>query len=331
MINNFQIKEKKSYLIISSLSILLLSALGCCSVSAAVIGNIDKISILIENEGTIGSKSMELSDSRNEPLNNHGFFYNCLSLEFSYLNSVGLKTHLRLLNDELSALDNYSFFFEPEFTLNLKINNLKTTFRGGYINDLTLGNGLTVKDLSNSGGIIGAQWNGWSCGAGIFARGYSYNEDLIWANLQQPFIPIELIVLCINTQGTKTSNFYQSNKHISGYLLPNFQFKFPWGIFYAEYGLKLDYRRNVEGLIEECKKYTNAGMIGFKADNSWKRISFNGCVEIRAYEKGFIPLTGIDEGFRFERFWKEQDSRANWVDFYDSRETSLWAYLTSAI
>jgi hypothetical protein len=54
-------------------------------------------------------------------------------------------------------------------------------------------------------------------------------------------------------------------------------------------------------------------------------MTFSGNAELRASQKGFIPVTGVKME-RFTRFWNEGDSRANWVDFFDSRKDFLWAY-----
>jgi hypothetical protein len=233
---------------------------------------------------------------------------------------------LRVWNPELSEFDRYEYLFEPDITLSFKLKHFETFIRGGYINDVTLGNGLTMKDFTNSGAIVDVHWNNWTGSAGIFARGYGFLDDLYWLSLSQGSIPLEITGLINNTQGTMMGGLFSGDRYyLSGYLLPGTKINIPCGLLYAEYGFKLTRQRNVAGLIEASPQSAHAGLIGFKTDYQGSRFTFDGCMELRAYQKGFIPVTGVDIS-RFNTFWDEDDSRANWFDFFDSRETSFWAY-----
>lgn len=302
------------------------SAFSCYGITNAV-ETTNKIAIHLNNEGSLGGKAnSEFWRNDGLPLNNHGFFYNSSQLECSLLNTITIKTRLRVWNPELSLFDRYEYLFEPEIALALRTKHFETFIRGGYINDFTLGNGLTVKDFSNSGAIADMHWNKWSGSAGIFTRGYGVLEDLYWMSLNRGSIPLKITALVSNTQGTvMMGSFGGERYYLSGYLLPSMGVNVPCGVFYAEYGFKLNRHKNIAGLIEESPGNAHAGLFGFKTDYHGKRFSFDGCMEFRAYRKGFIPVTGVDMS-RFNTFWDEDDSRANWIDFFDSRETSYWAY-----
>ena len=294
----------------------------------SLIDTTGSINIHLKNEGTIGGKTnSEFLQPQDEPLNNHGFFYTGSSITFLLMNTITMNMCLRVWNEELSVFDRYKYLFEPEVALSFKKNKLETLFRGGYINNVTLGSGLTVKDFSNSGAIVKAQWKKLLGSAGIFSRGYGSIEDLYWVTLGHKIIPFELTMLCMNTQGTEINGLFGSKGYyITSYLLPNLSFKINGGLLYAEYGFKLNAQKNAVDIIEESPQKAHAGLVGFKTDHHGRRLTLNGCLELRAYQKGFIPVTGVDLS-RFNNFWDEDDSRANWIDFFDSRETSYWVYL----
>ena len=282
----------------------------------------------IVNDGSLGGRAKQnfwrLSKG---PLNNHGFFYNGSRITCSLLETITIGTWVRVWNEELSVIDRYRVVLEPELSLSYRFLNLATQFRGGYLNDFTLGQGLTLKDFSNSGAQVNLRWNEWNGQVSVFTRGYGYSEDVYSFSLHRQSIPVELNGLLINTQGTYPTGTLTGNRsYISGYVLPNLTFTIPFGQVYAEYGIKMDRRRNVEDRIENAPQTAQAGLIGCVAECRNRRLFVHGQTEFRVYQKGFIPVTGVDLS-RFVTFWDENDSRANWIDFFDSRRTSYWWYL----
>ncbi len=279
------------------------------------------------NEGIFGGKArIYLKESDIKTLNNHGYFYNGTHLKFSLGNTLSLHTRLRIWNDELSSYDRFQSRFEPETHLSFTVNKLIASFHGGFINKFTLGSGLTLKDFSDPGAIVAIKGNEWSGSAGIFTRGYGILEDLYWFSLTANVIPLRLNALVINTQGMPLVGTFYSNQHyLSGFLLPNITIQVPSGSLYAEYGFKLTHQNGVDNLIENTPNTAHAGLVGYKTAIQKGPVSVDGCFELRTYRKGFIPVTGVDLS-RHTTFWDQNDSRANWIDFFDSRETSNWVY-----
>lgn len=298
------------------------------NVVAAPIDSSKSVAFRLTNEGFIGGKAgTQFWRNHNVPLNNHGYLYNGTLLESSFHNALTLKTRFRVWNGEMSVFDQYNYQFEPELILHLKGKKVETVIHGGYLNDITLGSGLTVKDFTNSGAKVLTHWNKWTANAGILAKGYGISEDLYWAGLDHGVVPLSLTVLVKNTQGTYLfGNLYENQYYISVYFLPDIKITLPFGSLYGEYGFKLDRRKNVSGIIEESPEKAHAGLLGFKSTYHGRRLIVNGCIEFRTYRKGFIPVTGVDPSM-FGTLWDEDNSRANWIDFFDSRRTSYWGYL----
>lgn len=289
---------------------------------------VNKSSIGLSNEGIFGGKiNSEIRKDNYIPLNNHGYFYNKTYIEYSYNKTITLNTNLRVLNDELSSLENYKLCIEPEFKMSLQTNRTQMNIQGGYINDITIGEGLTVKNMSNSGAVLTINKNKMVYHGGIFTKGYGENEDIYWIGLTPIRIPIKIVALIMNTQSSNNFKPFTMNRYyISGYLLNSIKIYMPGTLLYGEYGLKLNKKRDVDGIIEKSAKIANAGMFGIKVDKILNKITLNGCTELRIYQKGFVPVTGVKIA-RFDKFWNEADSRNNWIDFFDSRETSYWIYL----
>lgn len=311
-------------------SVLLITLLRCTLAHGDIVTPVDstsKVAFHLHNTGTLGGKiDSDPLAHRGEPLNNHGYFYNGSLLQCSVSDKVALKTQVRIWNEELSVNDQYRFRVEPEIALHLRARTWETNFRGGFFDSVTIGSGLTLKDFSNSGAIVDVRWNKLMGSAAIFSRGYGSKEDIYFIGLHPLVIPLKVTALVIYTQGVESVGLFTGNRYyLTGYLLPDFEYASPVGKVYAEYGFKYAKSMNVKAIIEESPMSAHAGLIGFTKNHAIGRLTMDGCLELRAYQKGFIPVTGVDES-RFVNLWHEDDSRANWIDFFDSRETSFWTY-----
>jgi hypothetical protein len=263
---------------------------------------------------------------QDESLNNHGYLYTYGVVAYHFNESVKVQTRLRILNDELSNGDEYKYYFEPELELSYRAGKCETAFNGGYIDNFTLGQGLTVKDFSQSGAIGKVRINGWNTSVGIFSSGYGQAEDLYWCDIGNNAVPAKLSILLINKQGPMSNiPFGKGQYYVTGYLLPSFEYRVPPVTLYAEYGFKHNRSSEADDVFDKAPQNAHAGLIGMKTDCRTRRFICDGCIELRACQNGFVPVTGA-EIRRFGHFWNENDSRANWVDFFDSREDFYWAY-----
>jgi hypothetical protein len=257
-------------------------------------------------------------------LRNHGYFYSCINARYSYNDIASVKTRFRLLNDELSKNDEYVPQFEPEIDLSYKAKSIQYSLLGGFIDHFTLGEGLTIKDFSQSGafGTIGCRVL--EVSAGIFTSGYGKNEDIYLLTAKHCGFPIKFSSFMLREQRLESDKDGYYNLI---YALPGFEYKYKGLTFYAEYGYKIQEIHDLQGLFTNCPQKASAGLAGIKADFQKKAFAVSGCLELRASQKGFIPATGVEIA-KFAKFWNENDSRANWVDFFDSQEDFYWVYAT---
>jgi hypothetical protein len=274
--------------------------------------------------GMFGGKlnKESLLNSEESGLRNHGYFYSCVNASYSYRDMAILKTRLRLLDEELSINDDYLAEFEPEINLAYKTKRSAFSLSGGFIDDFTLGQGLTIKDFSQSGAIGTFASGSWEGSGGVFTSGYGEEEDLYWMTCRRGAFPLKLSAFALREQWAE-SREWGGHYYVNGYLLPGFEYTLKNLTFYAEYGYKI--RKSAIKSLSLGPKTASAGLAGIKANVQKKRIAAAGCIELRASQKGFIPVTGVNID-RFAKFWNENDSRANWVDFFDSNEDFYWIY-----
>jgi hypothetical protein len=321
------IMRKFATTFISLLALILLAGIGDCDTLAP--SDSSAPAVHFSNSGILGTKINETTFVPGEvPLTNHGYFYSCSNIRYSLRDLAVIKTRLRILNEEFSCSDEFRPQFEPEIELCYKTKRSTVALRGGYIDHFTLGHGLTIKEFSQSGAIGTITYDKWRVSGGIFTLGYGFDEDLNLLTAEHEGFPIKLSALAIIKRGVNPDYQFNGNQYyMTGYLLPGYEYTFKKLTVYAEYGYKINKSRNVDKfIIEDSPSNAQAGLVGIKTDFQKKHMDFKGCMELRASQKGFIPVTGVNID-RFAKFWNENDSRANWVDFFDSRKDFFWWYM----
>jgi hypothetical protein len=217
-----------------------------------------------------------------------------------------------------------------EPAIDLEISNSSKThtlsFTGGYFNNLTIGNGLTVKDLSYPGARLNYNNNLFELFFGYLTKGYSVNEeDIDFFGIRSSIIPISLNAICITYGEVNRYELTSNQLYNAYYLLPEAHYNILNLTFYTEAGIRLLAQRNTESLTTQQKKSCFAGLVGLKYDNTFKRLGIKTTLEYRYYQKEFIPSTSVGEKINLN-IWDYDQKLNNWIDFFDSNRKSQWYF-----
>lgn len=275
-----------------------------------------------------------------EYLPNHGALYGELHPSFHYNRDCFLDIGLVLSNNDFSSFSlfsaNYDFLFNigtsapsSRRSLQTAADNPFSWFLGaGILPYETVGQGLTLKDFKQVGSHAFLSLRRFSSALSVWAQGYTYESDIYRLGLTWSLAPLvpELNILLFNQQGNSLIGFFDNDHYYySLYALPAVSCSFRHFRFYAEYGFRNSKSKDLSFYYEPSPAQSHA----FLAGVAWSDTLFGFAVslnpEFRFYSAGFIPNTGVSQSF-FGRLDDVYYSTNNWVDFFSSRERSLWYY-----
>jgi len=278
----------------------------------------------ISTRGFITGKFRDFNlDNPVSGLNNHGAFYSEVIPGLYYNKSNFLSLGFYLKNDEFSVRDWISF--SPLFYANIGNDSSDSFFRwnvrSGMLPFTTVGCGLTIKDFRQIGTQGSISLGDFSLLTNIWAQGYTKNEDIIWFNMSYEKFPVRLNAILWNI-GESVNPFESGMRYyFIIYALPYVEKRWRNFDFYLEYGYKYKERKNTSAPHE-----AHALLYGLSYTDTLFNFKVTVNPEFRYYGKGFIPNTGVSEKF-FGSLDTWYHSTNNWVDFFNSKEKSIWLYL----
>lgn len=276
--------------------------------------------------GKFQSANFEKSTTK---LNNHGAFYGEVTPELYYNKSNFLSLGFFLENEEFSE---YSRFrFSPLIYANIGNDTANSFFKWsvktGTLPYITVGNGLTFKDFRQIGIHSSLSIKGFNSLFTLWAQGYTQAEDIFRLDLFHERFPIKLNLIFWPIQGHKYLDyaFESDQKYYSFYILPYVFKEWKDFDFYLEYGYKYKKEKEVSYLYDYSPHEAHALLFGISYVDTLFNFKITVNPEFCYYGKGFIPNTGVSSEFlgNLDTWYH---STNNWIDFFNSREKSIWLY-----
>lgn len=282
----------------------------------------------VSTKGFITGKFQKLDIYQSSSdLNNHGAFYGEVTPVLYFNKSNFLSLGFYVMNEEFSEIDKFSI--SPLIYANIgndkTDSSIRWNIKSGILTYTTVGCGLTLKDFRQIGAQGSISIGGFNTLVNIWAQGYTKHEDIYWLRIFHEKFPIGLNVLLWSIRGETDSPIKPFKYYYTIYALPYVKKNWRNFGFYLEYGYKYKEKNNVSNTYGYSPHKANAVLYGLSyIDTLFKfKVAIN--PEFRYYGKGFIPNTGISDKFlgRLETWYQ---STNNWVDFFNSREKSVWFY-----
>ena len=262
-------------------------------------------------------------------LYNHGAFYGEVIPGLYFNKSNFLSLGFILKNHEFSEDDWFSF--SPLIYANVGNDStdsfFKWNFKSGILPYSTVGCGLTIKDFKRIATQASLSVGGFNFMTTLWAQGYTTLEDIYRFKLFHEKFPIKLNVLFWNIQGTGSWSYsFNTNQYYyCFYALPYIQKEWRNFDFYLEYGYKYKKEKGVSDLYGYSPHEAHGLLYGVKYIDTLFNFKIAINPEFRYYGKGFIPNTGITEKF-LSNLDTWYHSTNNWIDFFNSKEKSVWLY-----
>lgn len=318
---NILLKESTKHLLF-----LIIISLFISSLSESLLTPDPHLSVSTRGFITGKIQEFDIYQSSSE-LNNHGAFYSEITPALYFNKSNFLSVGFYIMNEEFSEIDKFSI--SPLIYANIgndkTDSSIKWNIKSGILPYTTIGCGLTIKDFRQIGTQASLSVENLNSLITLWAQGYTRQEDIYWLRVFHERFPIKLNVLVWNIQGKNNLQFNKQEYYISIYALPYIQKRWRNFDLYLEYGYKYKMENEVSYLYDYSPHEAHALMYGVSYMDTLFNFKVAVNPEFRYYGKGFIPNTGASDKF-LGSLDSWYHSTNNWVDFFNSKEKSIWLY-----